>query len=374
MSNFELIRKIESELHEGIDLPKCQKCGCMKETLEFIESFPSNDQTSELSSTKIKTKEWLNQMKEIKYTCLGCEHCYPAVVMNILNETYPKLTEKKEMGCNFEVREEEWPVVTGDYSSFCDGSDTSCFVAVTTLASAELTEEIAKNRPKELCIVGKTETENIGIDKVVKNIVSNSTIKTLILAGQEAKGHLTGNTILALWHNGVDENMKVIGAKGKKPILRNVNKEDIDLFRSQIEVVDMIGCEDVNLIFEKIKEVSLGNGSSKCACRDTNKDNFKLDAPIKSAKKTSLVQMDKAGYFVIYPQGKKRTIIVEHYSYDNKLQHTIDGDNAKSLYMQIIDNKWVSLLSHVAYLGKELERAELSMKYGFRYVQDGALK
>jgi len=32
----------------------------------------------------------------------------------------------------------------------------------------------------------------------------------------------------------------------------------------------------------------------------------------------------------------------------------------------------VSQLSHAAYLGKELAIAELSLKYGFTYVQDGA--
>jgi tetrahydromethanopterin S-methyltransferase subunit A len=36
-------------------------------------------------------------------------------------------------------------------------------VAVSTLASVSLTEQLAAARPKELCIVGKTETENIGI-------------------------------------------------------------------------------------------------------------------------------------------------------------------------------------------------------------------
>ena len=33
---------------------------------------------------------------------------------------------------------------------------------------------------------------------------------------------------------------------------------------------------------------------------------------------------------------------------------------------------WVNELSHAAYLGKGLVRAELTFKYGFKYVQDGA--
>jgi len=35
-------------------------------------------------------------------------------------------------------------------------------------------------------------------------------------------------------------------------------------------------------------------------------------------------------------------------------------------------DSWVNELSHAAYLGKGLVRAELTFKYGFKYVQDGA--
>ena len=66
------------------------------------------------------------------------------------------------------------------------------------------------------------------------------------------------------------------------------------------------------------------------------------------------VVMDKAGYFVILPLPEEGRISVEHYSYDNTLLHIIEGMTAKPLYMTIIQNKWVTELSHAAYLGKEL--------------------
>ena len=40
--------------------------------------------------------------------------------------------------------------------------------------------------------------------------------------------------------------------------------------------------------------------------------------------------------------------------------------------MTIIAKQWVSELSHAAYLGKELAKAELALQHGFKYVQDGA--
>ena len=84
------------------------------------------------------------------------------------------------------------------------------------------------------------------------------------------------------------------------------------------------------------------------------------------------VELDKSGYFVIVPLADRGVISVEHYSYDNELLHSIEGENAQVIYQVIIDQGWVSMLSHAAYLGKELNKAELSMRYQFKYVQDGA--
>jgi tetrahydromethanopterin S-methyltransferase subunit A len=84
------------------------------------------------------------------------------------------------------------------------------------------------------------------------------------------------------------------------------------------------------------------------------------------------VKLDKAGYFVIVPRSEKGVMSVEHYTYDNTLLRVIEGPNARAIYSAIIHNERVTELSHAAYLGKELARAELSLKYGFKYIQDGA--
>lgn len=106
-----------------------------------------------------------------------------------------------------------------------------------------------------LAIVGKLETENIGIDKLIKNTTANRNLHFLILAGVEPTGHLSGQTLLALSENGVDENGRVIGSKGKRPILRNVTQAEIDAFRKQIQVIDLIGCECIECVSDKIAEL-----------------------------------------------------------------------------------------------------------------------
>jgi len=364
------IENIQAELREGIELAKCRKCGCMKETLEGLRNSLSSLQIEGSLDLAKNIEQWLIQMEPIKYACLGCEHCYPAVAINIFNQAFPD-AESQALSCAFEVREQTWPPVPGEYFAFCDGP--SCPVAVSTLASVELAEKLAGIRPKELCIVGKTETENIGIDKVIKNTITNPTIRTLLLVGKDPEGHHSGRTLFALWKNGVDENMRVVDSPGKRPILRNVTRQEIETFRKQVQVIDMIGCEDEKMIVEKMKELSqevITSRSCDECVKETNSIQV-LTVPVIQAQEPDKVEMDKAGYFVIIPQPEKKIITVEHYSYDNKLLRVIEGKDARSIYWTIIKNEWVIQLTHAAYLGKELIKAELSIKLGFKYVQDG---
>lgn len=365
------IDNIWSELKEGIELAKCRRCGCMKETLEELRNSLSSLQVEGSLDLAKNIEQWLIQMEPIKYACLGCEHCYPAVAINIFNQAFPE-AESQALSCGFEGREQTWPPVPGEYFTFCDGP--SCPVAVSTLGSVELADNLAITRPKELCIVGKTETENIGIDKVIKNTITNPTIHFLLLTGKDPKGHYSGRTILALGENGVDGDMRVIGSPGKRPILRNVTRQEIETFRKQVRIVDMIGCEDEKKIIEKIKELSQELGPS-CSCQECVEEiglaQFST-LPVVQAEELEKMEMDKAGYFVIIPQPQKGVITVEHYSYDNRLLRAIEGKDARSVYWTIIKNSWVTQLSHAAYLGKELMKAELSIKLGFKYVQDRA--
>ncbi len=90
------------------------------------------------------------------------------------------------------------------------------------------------------------------------------------------------------------------------------------------------------------------------------------------ADKSKKVELDKAGYFVILPLRDKGIISVEHYSPDNELLHIIEGRNPADIYKTIVEKHWITDLSHAAYVGKELTRADLSMKLNFKYIQDGA--
>ena len=384
-------QRVRSELKRGLARCKCDRCGCMRGTLEGLKvSLPAlrNREAKELLRD---VKKFYKELLPLEYSCFGCKLCIPAEAMTLLTKEIPSLASSTLLSCDFEVAD-DWPVIDGDYTVL----NRSAPVAVTTLADLQLEEKISKLKPEGLNIVGKTETENIGIDKLVKNIITNPSIRYLILAGKEAPGHRSGLTIMALWSNGVDSNMRVIGSPGRRPVLKNLKRSDVRAFQSQIEIEDLKGSANVRKIISKIKSLARKaeslSATSGCGCSDgvchpeqakpvlmpltfgspdsiKKKNNQSLKI---KAERPKSIKMDRSGYFVIMPSRKKKAILVEHYSYDNKLLRTIEGRNSRDIYFTIINNKWVSELSHAAYLGKELTRAELSIKNAHKYIQDGA--
>ena len=371
MTPEESIQTIESELEAGIALSKCQQCGCMESALQNLAVVLPKVGINEADILADRLAVSLKKLRSIQYSCLGCRHCYPAVAQNAFGFAFPVLSQEAvDLSCEFRAHDDRWPPVVGEYFVLDRGAP----VAVSTLANVQLAEDLAACKPEGLAIVGKTETENIGIDKVVKNIITSATIRYLIISGKESDGHLTGRTFLALAKNGVDENGRIIGSCGKRPVLRNVTPFEIEAFRQQVQVVDMIGCEDLDEIRATIEELSQGvTTSCGCsACGEKSPLPITNTSTIIAAEPDEIVVMDKAGYFVIVPVGDMGNINVEHYAYDNSLLHIIEGITASAIYKTIIENGWVTELSHAAYLGRELAKAELSLQHKFRFIQDGA--
>ena len=142
---------------------------------------------------------------------------------------------------------EGWPIINGDFIA----GDPESPVAVTTLGSHN--EDVAAGAGA--AIAGPCKTENLGIEKVVANIISNPNIRFLILCGSEVQGHITGQSIEALHQNGVDpEKRKIIDATGAIPFVENVPDDGIERFQNQVEVVSMIDVEDAGAIESKVKE------------------------------------------------------------------------------------------------------------------------
>jgi tetrahydromethanopterin S-methyltransferase subunit A len=95
---------------------------------------------------------------------------------------------------------------------------------------------------------GTVQTENIGFEKIVCNIVANPNIRYLILGGPESEGHLTGEALKALLFHGVDEKKRILGTEAPHPFLFNLSIEMIERFRKQLSLIDLQFEGDPSLI------------------------------------------------------------------------------------------------------------------------------
>ncbi len=131
------------------------------------------------------------------------------------------------------------------------GDFTSCkkdsCVAVVLLT----TDYIPKNN---VAIFGSLKTENIGIEKIVANVISNPNIRYLIICGDEIRGHRSGCSLIALNKNGINNQHRIIDAPGAIPYIENLNNDAIERFRKQIEIIDLIGVKDKDKIDGVIEE------------------------------------------------------------------------------------------------------------------------
>ncbi|MFH0859896.1 MAG: DUF4346 domain-containing protein [Candidatus Altiarchaeota archaeon] len=83
--------------------------------------------------------------------------------------------------------------------------------------------------------------------------------------------------------------------------------------------------------------------------------------------------LDGSGFFVIHVDHERGRLVVEFYSYDRKLRDKIVGDNAMRICERVVEKGLISDLGHGMYLGRELAKAEIALRGGFRYKQDTPL-
>lgn len=141
-----------------------------------------------------------------------------------------------------------WPLITGEYTV---GNPESP-VAVCTCGSHLKFDELIK---AGAALAGPCKTENIGIEKMTANLVSNPNIRYLIITGMEVKGHITGQAVDAFLRSGIDKEGKIVDAKGAIPFIQNLNEEAIARIRAQVEPVLMMDTEDMGVISAKVKEL-----------------------------------------------------------------------------------------------------------------------
>lgn len=356
--------KASSLFHEACAAKKCRACGCFHALLRALANdVRFGDLSGEFTQAVAKAQECLTEME---YDCFGCDVCFPPLIVTALSLVIGDDLGDLEI-CPGEKVEERpgWPPLPGSYII----RRFSAPVAVCSLLDENLAQAVAREAGANLSIAGTLSTENLGIERLIHNILANPHIRHLILCGpdsQQAVGHFPGQSLLALTQNGVDQSGRILGARGRRPVLKNISQEAVEYFSQTVTVVDLIGQTAVAEIMDMVETCSAQPLEPAIPFQSI----ARLE-PIQGYLPGRLVS-DPTGYFVVYPDRSRGLLSLEHYGNDGVLDAVIEGRTAAELYTPAIDRGLISRLDHAAYLGQELSRAEESLKTGEIYIQEPA--
>lgn len=141
---------------------------------------------------------------------------------------------------------EGYPPEEGRYVRGNDYSPVAVCVILDTFDFAippELNELVMLGTDSGAAISGMLQTENVGLEKIICNVVANPNIRYIVLCGRESSGHLPGESLLLLKQNGVDESRLIVGSTALTPYLSNIPIELIDRFRKQIVSIVNLLCK-----------------------------------------------------------------------------------------------------------------------------------
>lgn len=355
------LETLETELRNAMRVTKCHRCGCFQNAVLSFEKSPVLK-----SRLRGVLEEARSLFQHKRYDCLGCEICWPAVASNAAAELDPMLAEETFCATEEPVLREGWPPLPGDYRVLRFQAP----VAVVTLNSDDLMEWLVLTRPPGMAIVGTLRTENLGIERIIRNLLPNPNVRFLVVCGvdtQKAIGHLPGHSLVSLMREGLDDSGRICGAAGKRPVIKNVSREHVEAFRRRIEVINLIGETDVDVIVATIAEAA---GRDPGAATESLSDAMQI--AIENAVEPERLVIDPAGYLVIYPDRLRGLLVLEHYANNGVLTRVLEGKTPAALSGTAIEAGLISRLDHAAYLGRELARAEATLIDGTEYVQDKA--
>lgn len=268
-----------------------------------------------------------------------------------------------------------WPQIPGDYIV----GERKGPVAICVLSSDQLMEPLSKL--PGVALAGSVRVPNLGIEKIILNVIANPSIRFLLLCGQDSKAFQPGQALQCLQTNGVDEKNRIIGATGHLPRLSNLQETEIEAFCRQIKIEDRIGETDPSVIESLV-------GTLVRQSSDSPKDFADSKGPIlgtgatasigfvrlKPGGKREPVDYDQKGFFVVSVDREKRVLVLQHFYSDHSPAHEIRARSAGAIMRAVVREELVSQLSHAGYLGGELAKAEAALQLDLNYTQDRPLK
>jgi tetrahydromethanopterin S-methyltransferase subunit A len=257
-------------LEEAAGAAKCAACGCAHEASTALAELPD----SAPPRLRDAAQRLVGSLAEQRYPCLGCAVCWPAEALGLGQEA-GLIEEGAACPAGPVEPRPGWPPLAGDYTML----RYSAPVAVCTLGDSDLAAAITVQTGPEVAITGTLTTENLGIERLVANTITNPHLRFVLVCGPEVEqriGHHPGGSLLALAANGTNERGRIIAAPGRRPRLRNVTPDEIAHFRAHVEVIDLIGTQGVSAILTTARQCAARDpgpapqppGGSPCPCAE----------------------------------------------------------------------------------------------------------
>ena len=347
-------------LEEAAGAAKCAACGCAHEASAALVGLPDSAPPRLRDAARRLSASLTAQ----RYPCLGCAVCWPAEALGLVQEA-GLITEGAVCPVEPVAPRPGWPPLAGDYTVLRYFAP----VAVCTLGDSDLAAAITAQAGPEVAITGTLTTENLGIERLVANTITNPHLRFVLVCGPEVEqriGHHPGGSLLALAANGTNDKGHIIAAPGRRPRLRNLTADQIAHFRAHVEVIDLIGTTDPAAILA---------AAQQCAARDPGpapQPPGGLAVPVRKAAPAPRTIADPVGYLIVHADSRRQLLVIEHYRNDGLLTAVIEAASATDGYASVLAASLVSRLDHAAYLGRELARAEHALHSGTRYQQDAA--
>ena len=128
----------------------------------------------------------------------------------------------------------DWPIL---YKNVLAIKNPESPVGVAVMwTQRQVVADIIKDQP--YCAIGNLYS-SAGISAMIRNIYANPNIRTIVLWGADLSR--SGQALISLMQNGVDDDHYIIGDEKKGQIEKEIGRDAIDLFRKSVTVVNLRG-------------------------------------------------------------------------------------------------------------------------------------
>ncbi|GFH38235.1 hypothetical protein SCWH03_44770 [Streptomyces pacificus] len=239
-----------------------------------------------------------------------------------------------------------------------------------------------------VALAGTLMTANLGIEELLRTLARRPAIRGLVVCGRDSPRFLAGQSLLALFRDGVDpERRSIVGAAGYLPLLRSVRLPEVERLRARVEVVDARGeCDPLvlgDIVQKLLARVRAApppapGGRTAEDGRAASGDGPSGRVPgfhrLRAGGRRVGLSRELDGFVVISLDRRARRVVLRHYGGDLTPRHEMTGVRAESMLLGLLSAGVITDPAHAGYLGGELTKAETALRLGLPYVQDVPLR